>query len=166
MRHASCLSMMALAASVMLAGSAYSADPPGSTPSAPSPRDQGPREPASAIPLPTPRGPTDIGIGHVLPPPPPLDEVAQPGSDPAAEDDALIDALLGISVPLPPPSDGVPDAFAANGPGVQYLLEDGGCSWTNDNVAVCLVLECDTDEVCVEVGSYCVDHNGNQVPCP
>jgi len=40
------------------------------------------------------------------------------------------------------------------------------CEWTNDNVAQCLVYDCDADGVCVEIGDYCVDKYGNDVPCP
>ena len=148
------LSPLALAACLAATGAALAADPPGSTPSGtPLPRD-----PGTSI-QPPERTPTGLS-GFEVP----------PGDlpDPRGDDDALVDELMGISVPLPPPSSEPLPSFAATNdePDWQHLLEDGGCTWTNDNVAVCLVLECDSDEVCVEVGQYCVDHNGNQVPCP
>lgn len=46
---------------------------------------------------------------------------------------------------------------------VKVLKED--CQWTNDNVAACLVWDCD-DEVCVEYGEYCVNGAGKVIPCP
>ena len=47
---------------------------------------------------------------------------------------------------------------------VPILQEE--CQWTNDNVAQCLVWDCDSEEICVEYGSYCVDHNAKTIPCP
>ena len=157
MRTPSCLFPIAISVSLTLAGSAFAIDPPGSTPSSPPvPPSQGPAS------LTLPQGPTELGLVHV-PPAPPGD---LPDSTP--DEDELVDELMGISVPLPPPSSQPGQGFAttAGDPGWQHLLEDGGCTWTNDNVAACLVLECDADGVCVEAGTYCVDHNGEQVPCP
>ena len=48
---------------------------------------------------------------------------------------------------------------------VKGILETE-CTWTNDNVASCLVWDCDADGVCVEYGSYCVNKYGQDVPCP
>jgi hypothetical protein len=154
MRTTHCLSPFALAACLAANGVALAADPPGSTPSAP----PLPRDPGTSVQLPE-RGPT--GLTGIEVPPGDLPDMP-------SDDDALVDELMGISVPLPPPSSEPLPSFVATGddPGWQHLLEDGGCTWTNDNVAECLILECDSDEVCVEVGTYCVDHNGNQVPCP
>lgn len=47
---------------------------------------------------------------------------------------------------------------------VKVLKED--CQWTNDNVAACLVWDCDDDDVCVEYGEYCVNGAGKVIPCP
>lgn len=159
MRITACLSTVALAASVILAGNALAIDPPGSTPSStptPQARDTGP-----SFPQPAPqRGPTQFGADLPVPPPAPLGF-----ADPSADDDAEIDALLGIGVPLPPPSSTGPQSLASGGPGYQELLETT-CSWGNDNVATCIVWDCDADGVCTGLGQYCVDHNGHQVPCP
>lgn len=48
---------------------------------------------------------------------------------------------------------------------VQYIYKTD-CEWTNDNVASCFVMDCDSDGVCVELGTYCVDHYGRDIPCP
>lgn len=39
------------------------------------------------------------------------------------------------------------------------------CQFTNDNVASCLVWDCDSEGICVEYGSYCVDPYGKPKPC-
>lgn len=151
MRSLLCLPTIALTLS-LLGGAALAEDR--GTPGGP--RTPEPREPASVLPLLTPGGGPAGPAGRIqLPSAPEAD-------DPAAKDSA-VDAALGISVPLPPPSG--PQSFSA-GQVHAAILEDGGCTWTNDNVAACLILECDPDGVCVEAGTYCVDHNGNQVPCP
>jgi hypothetical protein len=48
---------------------------------------------------------------------------------------------------------------------VQYIYKEE-CEWTNDNVAQCMVWDCDAEDVCVELGEYCVDHNAHTIPCP
>jgi hypothetical protein len=59
----------------------------------------------------------------------------------------------------------LPGALASTGRGpVAVLKED--CQFTNDMIAQCIVWDCDDDDVCVEYGQYCVDNNGNTIPCP
>ena len=48
---------------------------------------------------------------------------------------------------------------------VQHIYKEN-CEWTNDNVASCLVMDCDSDGVCVDLGTYCLDNYAKQVPCP
>lgn len=162
MRKTLGISTLAMAVALMAGGGALATDPPGSAPSGPSiPRASQPRDPGPSMPLPTPhRGPTDIGIGHHFPPPPP------PGGlvDPSAGQDALVDALLGISVPLPPPSAGAPQSFAtADGQGPVAILEEE-CQY-NPGGAKCTVYDCDGDGICVEYGTYCVDDYGHVGAC-
>lgn len=58
----------------------------------------------------------------------------------------------------------VPASFAAKPRTDAILKED--CQWTNDNVASCLVWDCDKEGVCVELGKYCIDGMARDVPCP
>lgn len=59
----------------------------------------------------------------------------------------------------------LPGGLATRGRGPVAILKED-CQWTNNNVAQCMVWDCDDDDVCVEYGEYCVDHNGNTTPCP
>ena len=75
-----------------------------------------------------------------------------------SERSLLVKEIMPVVEPLP-----IENLVGKNN--MQYILKEE-CEWTNDNVASCLVWDCGSDGICVDYGSYCVDHNGNTVPCP
>ena len=70
----------------------------------------------------------------------------------------LVKEIMPVVTPLPIQN-------IAGNSNIQYILKEE-CQWTNDNLASCIVWDCGDEDICVEYGSYCVDHYGNTIPCP
>ncbi|GAB1258685.1 hypothetical protein [Aurantivibrio plasticivorans] len=65
-----------------------------------------------------------------------------------------------------PDSKPLPSQFTGfKGDDIKQGIFETDCTWTNQDQAKCLVWDCDGDGVCVELGSYCVDKYGRDVPC-